>query len=156
MGFFRVTVSEVAEGGREAVERGCEFMLMHRLYKSDKTGRVIHEGWTSLHFPSFYFYDILHGLRVLISLGYGRDERMGDAVELLRSKRLRDRMWPLEASFVNTPKRNLVKNSGTGQWSVVEGENVTDIPPIYSSLGSVGEPSAWVTLNALRVLKKRE
>ncbi len=144
------------KGGREAVERGCEFMLMHRLYKSDKTGRVIHEWWTKLHFPLFYFYDILHGLRVLTSLGYGKDERTRDAVELLLSKRLPNGTWPLEDSFVNTPKRNLVKDPSTDQWSVVKGEKVTDASQIYSSLGAIGQPNEWVTLNTLRVLKGQE
>ncbi len=144
------------KGGKEVVERACEFLLMHRLYKSDKTGRVVHEWWTNLHFPLFYFYDILHGLRVLTSLGYRSDERMSDAVKLLLSKRLPDGTWPLEASFVETPKRNLVKDSTTGQWSVVKGEKVTDVPHVYSSLGFVGQPNLWVTLNALRVLKGRE
>ena len=129
---------------------------MHRLYKSDKTGRVIHEWWTRLHFPHFYFYDILHGLRVLTRLGYARDERMRDAVELLLSKRRADGTWPLEASFVDTPKRNLVKDSAIGKWSVVKGDKVTDVPRIYSSLGQVGDSNPWITLNALRVLKGRE
>ncbi len=144
-----------AKGGKEAVERACEFMLVHRLYKSDKTGRVIHDWWTSLHFPLFYFYDILHGLRVLTALGQGGDERVSDAVELLLSKRLSDGAWPLEASFLDTPKKNLVKDSLTPDWRVAKGEKVTDVPAIYSSLGVVGQPNSWVTLNALRVWKGR-
>ena len=57
------------QGSKEVVERAAEFMLMHRLYKSDRTGKVIDEEWTRLHFPLFYFYDILHGLRVPADLG---------------------------------------------------------------------------------------
>ena len=56
------------KGSKEVVERAAEFMLVHRLYKSDRTGKVIDEEWTRLHFPLFYFYDILHGLRVLADL----------------------------------------------------------------------------------------
>ncbi len=144
------------KGGKEAVERACEFMLMHRLYKSDKTGKVIEESWTKLHFPLFYFYDILHGLRVLTRLGYGRDGRTGDAVDLLMSKRLKDGKWPMEESFMRTPKRNLVKDPTTGEWSPVKGDEVTNVPGIYSSLGLVGEPNPWITLNALRVLNRRD
>ncbi len=144
------------KGGREAVERGCEFMLMHRLYKSDRTGKVIDDEWTKLHFPLFYFYDILHGLRVLTSLGHGEDERMRDAKELMESRRLAYGTWPLEATFLNTIRRNLVKDPNTGEWSVVKGERVADIPSIYSSIGPVGSPNDWVTLNALRVLKEQE
>ncbi len=128
-------------------------MLVHRLYKSDRTGRVIDEEWTKLHFPMFYFYDILHGLRVLTALGYARDERMSDATELLLSKRLADGTWPLEASFLNSIKRNLVKDPKTSKWRVVKEEKVAQIPEIYRTIGSVSSTNPWVTLNALRVLE---
>ncbi len=69
--FSALPVQKWPKGAKEVVERACEFMLIHRLYKSDKTGQVINEDWTRLHFPLFYFYDILHGLRVLTALDYG-------------------------------------------------------------------------------------
>ena len=156
------------KGGRETVERAAEFMLIHRLYKSDKTGKVIKPEWTQLHFPMFYFYDILHGLRVLSKLGYGRDERMSDARELLMSKRHADGTWPLEASYVRAFRRNFVKNPATGQWGQVmdekiapadvytKGGSVAQVPAIYQSLGEVGRANPWITLNALRALKGAE
>ncbi len=144
------------KGGREAVERGAEFMMMHRLYESDRTGNVIDEEWTKLHFPMFYFYDILHGLRILTALGYAEDERMKDALQLLQSKRLAEGTWPLEATFLNSTKKNLVKDSKKEKWEVTKGESVARIPDIYQNLGSVGAPNPWITLNALRVLKTKE
>jgi len=152
-------------GGREAVERGVEFLLIHRLFKSDKTGKIIREEWTQLHFPMFYFYDILHGLRVVTKLGFGDDERTKDARDLLVSKRLTDGTWPLEATYARAVRQNFVKDEGTGQWHPIKEESVdaanrykvggkvADVPRIYSSLGDVGKPNPWVTLNALRALK---
>src|SRR2546425_13211217 len=155
-------------GGREAVERAAEFMLIHRLYKSDKTGKVIRPEWIQLHFPLFYFYDILHGLRVLSKLGYGGDERMSDARELLLSKRIADGTWQLEASFVRALRMNFAKDPTNGHWGKVidekldradvytKGGNVAEIPTIYESFGEGGRPNPWTTLNALRVLKGAE
>ena len=156
------------KGGRDVVEGAAEFMLIHRLYKSDKTGKVIRPEWTQLHFPMFYFYDILHGLRVLSKLGYSEDERMTDARELLLSKRLDDGTWPLEASYFQALRRNFAKDPATGQWAQVrdekldpadvytKGGNVAQIPAICSSLGEVGRPNPWITLNAFRALKGAE
>ena len=155
-------------GGREAVERGVEFLLMHRLFKSDKSGKVIRQEWTQLHFPLFYFYDILHGLRVVTALGYGGDERTKDARDLLLSKRLPDGTWPMEATYLRSLRRNFVKDEKTGQWHSVREEGielsniykstgkVVEVPSIYSSLGEVGKANPWVTLNALRALKDKE
>ena len=147
------------------MERAAEFMLIHRLYKSDKTGNVIRPEWTQLHFPMFYFYDVLHGLRVLSNLGFSGDERMSDARRLLLSKRLADGTWPLEASYVRALRRNFVKDPTTGNWGSLrdekldpadvytKGGSVAETPAIYASLGEVGHSNPWITLNALRALK---
>ena len=150
------------------MEKGVEFLLMHRLFKSDTSGKVILPEWTQLHFPLFYFYDILHGLRVVTALGFGGDDRTEDARELLLSKRLPDWTWPMEATYLRALRRNFVKDKKTGQWHSVQEEGidisnvyksagkVVDVPDIYSSLGEVGKPNPWVTLNALRALKGRD
>ncbi len=70
-----------------SIERGAEFLLIHHVYKSDNHHwRPTYPFFTMLHFPMYYFYDILHGLRVLTKLGYSDDERIRDAVHLLLSK----------------------------------------------------------------------
>jgi hypothetical protein len=152
--FSSLEPSRWPKGGKEAVERGCEFLLTHRLYKSDKDGRVINDEWTKLHFPLFYFYDILHGLRVLADLGHGHDDRTKDALGLLQSKCLPDGTWPMEATFLEKIKRNLTKDPATGEWRSISGQGIALIPQIYSSLGPMGISNPWVTLNALRVLKR--
>jgi len=142
------------QGSKEVVERAAEFMLMHRLYKSDRTGKVIDEEWTRLHFPLFYFYDILHGLRVLADLGYGGDERVSDALQLIKQKQLADGTWPMESTYVNALRWNYVKEPATGAWHEARRENTAIIPEIYHHLGKVGERNPWITLNVLRILKK--
>jgi hypothetical protein len=151
-------------GGREAVEKGVEFLLTHRLFKSDKSGKIIRQEWTQLHFPLFYFYDILHGLRVITALGYGQDERAGDARELLLSKRLPNGAWPMEATYLRALRRNFVKDESQAHWHeareegidlanlYTSGGRIAEVPDIYSSLGEVGRANAWITLNALRAL----
>lgn len=112
---------------RVAIERGVEFLLMHRLFKADHHGfRVIDESWLKLGFPQF-FYDILRGLSVVTKLGYAEDERVDDALEILLQKQSDDGRWTLES----TP---------TGR--------------MQTNLEQKGKPSRWITLNALRVIKE--
>ena len=112
---------------RETIERGVEFLLMHRLYKADHHNyRIINESWLKLSFPSF-FYDILRGLSVVTKLGYGEDHRLDDAYELLLQKQNQEGQWILES----TPS----------------GRMQTNIEP-------KGKPSKWITLNALKVIKR--
>ena len=142
------------KGPKDVVDRAAEFLLVHRLYKSDRTGKVIDEEWTRLHFPLFYFYDILHGLRVLADLGYGGDERISDPLQLIKQKRLPDGTWPLEGSYINAIRWNYMKDPTTGAWHEEKRENTAEIPQIYHQLGRVGERNPWITLNVLRILKR--
>jgi len=51
---------------REARAKGNEFILLHRLFLSDKTGRVIDPRFLTLSYPGRWYYDILRALRVRV------------------------------------------------------------------------------------------
>lgn len=113
---------------KRAIEDGVEFLLMHRLYKADHHGyRVINRNWLKSSFPSFYTYDILRGLSVVMKLGYTKDRRLKDSVRVLISKRRPDGTWLLDSS----PNGRM-----------------------HANIEQAGKPSKWITLNALRVLKR--
>ena len=104
-----------------------EYFLKHRIYKrSHDLSAPGKPFWTRLGFPRMWRFDLLETLDILAGLGI-RDERLGDAVELVRSKRNAFGCWPLESSF--------------------EGKTLV-------SLERTGRPSKWVTLFALRTLRR--
>ena len=127
-GFSEIPREKLTKEMEHAVERGAEFLLMHRLFKADHHNyKVINQSWLKLGFPWFYGYNILRGLDVLTKLGYVEDGRLSDAVEVLLQKRCQDGKWILESA-------------PTGR--------------MQANLEAVGKPSKWITLNALRVLKR--
>lgn len=83
--------------------------------------------WFQFGYPIAYVTDLLQNLEVLTNLGYGRDPRLAAALELLLQKRDGRGRWKMEYSY----------NGKT--WADVEAK---------------GQPSKWVTLRALRVLKR--
>jgi len=102
---------------RSAIERGAEFVLMHRLYKADHHRyRIINRSWLKLAFPSFYGYSVLRGLDVLTKLGYGEDGRMLDAVKLLVKKQRRNGTWVLESAPIGRMHANLEKKGAQSKW----------------------------------------
>jgi hypothetical protein len=117
---------EAAQKVAEAMRRAHEFILAHRLFRSDKTGRVIREAFTRFSFPPRWRWDALRGLDHLRRMNIPRDERLQDAIDLVRSKRRRDGRWNLE-------------NHHRGQE--------------FFRLERPGKPSRWNTLRALRVLR---
>ena len=72
-----------------AARRAAELLLEHRMLRS-RRGEVIHPSWIKLHYPPYWHYDILQGLRLLDAVGQLGDPRAGEALDLLLRARRRD------------------------------------------------------------------
>ena len=70
---------------RDAEARAAEFMLAHRLYRSDHTGEVISERFTQLTYPWHWHYTVLRALDYLRFTPAINDERLEDPIELPRA-----------------------------------------------------------------------
>lgn len=106
-------------------ESGKEFILQHRLYRSDKTGNVIRSSFKLLSFPCHWYYDILKALDHFRDAGYTYDERMQDALDVIYSKKDKNGKWPLQG-----------KHPGR----------------MHFEMENARQPSRWNTLRAMRVL----
>ncbi len=112
---------------RQAIARGVELLLSRDLTVANYPSAYgrISPLWFEFGFPLAYSSDILEVLELLAQLGYGQDERLQGAIELVLAKQDEDGRWPLEHVLGRT----------------------------WADFGKKGEPSKWVTLRASRVLK---
>ena len=115
-----------AEAVRAAQCRAREFLLMHRLFRSDRTGEIINPIFLRFSFPPRWHYDILRALDYFQAVNAPRDPRLTEAVEIVRRGQGEDGRWPLQNRY--------------------RGKT-------YFELERLGNPSRWNTLRALRVLK---
>ena len=124
---------------KNSIERGAEFYLERRLFDD---GEKKYLPWFRFHYPNHYYYDVLVGLDVITSLGYGGDRRLRAALEILKRKRREDGTWNLDAVHPD-----LGRGANYGPFKT---------RPKRFALESEGKPSKWITLTALRVLKRVE
>jgi hypothetical protein len=110
-----------------ARRRGEEYLLERKLFRRKSTGEVVNPAWLQFSFPVRWHYDVLRALEYFRTVGEVPDARMGEAIDLLRSKRQPDGTWLLE----NT-------HPGAVHFALEDGD---------------GRPSRWNTLRALRVLR---
>jgi hypothetical protein len=129
--YARATGDAAAEG---AAAGAAEFFLAHRLFRSHRTGRVVHPEWLRFHYPPYWHYDVLQGLLVLSRSGRATDERAAEALGLVEANRGKDGLW---------------RATGHAHWRPPgsPGSNVEVV-----DWGRRG-PNEMVTLNALRVLR---
>ena len=92
-----------AYGASEAVARGTDFLLRHRVVFSERTGEPAHPIFLSLRYPPYWHYDVLVGLTTLARSVGLRDRRVGDALDLVESKRLPDGTWHCEGKWWKRP-----------------------------------------------------
>jgi hypothetical protein len=109
-----------------AQRRGREFLLMHRLFRSHRTSEIIKPIFSRFSFPPRWHYDILRALDYFQAVNAPRDQRLAEAIDIVRNKQQSDGRWSLE---------NIYKGK------------------TYFQLERLGSPSRWNTLRALRVLK---
>ena len=129
------TVGLAAYGAHEAAERGSQFLLAHRVVFSHRTGEPAHPVFMKLHFPTYWHYDLLVGLRTLAAADALDDPRAGDALDLLESKRRPDGTWRTEGKWWKRPGSK-GSNVEAVDWGDAANELVTE--RALSVLGSAG------------------
>jgi hypothetical protein len=82
-----------------AAERAAEVFLSRRLFKRRRDGALMDPHFVRLHYPVYWHFDILAGLKVLAEAGLISDPRCREALDLLESKRLADGGFPAEESY---------------------------------------------------------
>lgn len=83
----------------EAARRAAEVFLRRRLFRRERDGAIMNEEFLKLHYPCYWKYDILFGLKVIAEAGFIGDARCGEALRLLESKRLDDGGFPAEEAY---------------------------------------------------------
>lgn len=114
----------------QAIQHGIDFLLSvdpaSAQYPREE-GKAPSGNWWRFGFPLFYVTDLLQLVEVLVALGYGHDARLANAVQLIRDKQTAQGSWLLEYSYAGK---------------------------IWVEIGEKKQPNPWVTLRALRILKR--
>ncbi|KAJ3499672.1 hypothetical protein NLG97_g149 [Lecanicillium saksenae] len=116
---------------KEARKKGEEYLLTRNLFRRQSTGEVVKERYLQFKFPPRADYDILRAMDYFrMAAGFdkiGADPRLKEATERIRSRQNSQGQWVLDRD--DRGRRWLDVNDG------------------------IGQPSRWITLRALRVLK---
>lgn len=109
----------------DLMSEGNEFLLIHNLFLSHKTGEIVDASMLEMVYPEHWRYDVLSALDYFQSINHPYDARFNSAIDLIKLRE-NDGYW-----FLDT---------------VYEGEK-------YFEFEKTGEASRWITLKVMRVLK---
>jgi len=129
LAFGKLPVAQRTPVIRAAIDASIEFLLSRDPAVADYPvypGSRVSSSWTKFGYPIGYVTDVLQNLEALAALGHAKDKRLARALGLVLGKQDASGRWRMEYTY----------NGKT--WADVEAK---------------GQPSKWVTLRALRVLK---
>jgi hypothetical protein len=115
---------------KDAIADGVNFFLSSDPVKADwptRLGDKPSRNWWKFGFPVYYITDLLQVVEALAALGYAKDPRLANTLDLVLSKQDKNGRWPLEYDYAGKT---------------------------WGNYGKKNTPNKWVTLRALRVLKK--
>ncbi|MBK9334331.1 MAG: hypothetical protein IPM96_18455 [Ignavibacteria bacterium] len=119
-----------------AVKKAAEIFLKRKLFRKVSDGSVMKDEFLSLHYPLYWHYDILGGLKAMAEAGFIKDRRCSEALDILESKALPTGGWAAEKKYY-TVSDEFIMNADSVGW------------------GETGKRkfNEWVTADALYVLK---
>ncbi|TLZ56775.1 MAG: hypothetical protein E6K17_03760 [Methanobacteriota archaeon] len=121
----------------KAVERASEVFLRRRLFRRATDGRIIHPEFVTLHYPTYWHYDYLAGLKAMRRLGRVRDPRCEEALDFLEENRLPDGGWPAERRYYKVRPRTWESHADYVDWGGSNSRRMNE----------------WITVDALAVLR---
>ena len=95
-GLIHYYAATMDEDARMAISKATQPFLKRRMFKRISDGRPIHPAFTLLHYPSYWYYDILYGLKVMAEGELAKKPELKEGIDLLESKRLSDGGFPAE------------------------------------------------------------
>jgi hypothetical protein len=113
---------------QRVVQTGVKFLLIYNLTTASFpcTNRIS-STWFKFGFPLSYWSDVLETTQVLVDLGYVNDQHLAEVLRLILGKQDNQGRWKME-------------NSLNGK--------------MWINIETKGQPSKWITLRALRALKR--
>lgn len=113
---------ELIKIGKEA----RDFLLLHHLFRSDRTGEIINPVMLHLAYPTRWKYDILRALEYFRKAGALYDERMQEALDVVYKKRTSDGRWKVPAHYPGAVHFDMEKAGKVSRWNTLRAMRVLD------------------------------
>ncbi len=120
---------------QRAAEHAAQVFLQRGLFRRRSSGAVMRPDFLRLHYPLYWHYDVLGGLKGLAEVGLIGDSRCREALDWLEGRELLQGGWPADARYYRFSD-SYEYGAEFVDWGAPSGK----------------KPNDWVTTDALYVL----
>jgi hypothetical protein len=149
----KVPLAQRTRNMHEAIKLGVDFLLSHDPAVADYPfgrGSGPSSTWFKFYYPLRSEADVLQNLEVLEALGQAKNPKLANALNLIISKQNQQGRWLLERTYkelADTQEKKVFYWYQNSLRLYITGKELAEIQE------KKGQPSKWVTLRAMRVLK---
>ncbi len=120
---------------RVAADRAAEVFLSRHLFRRRSNGKVMRPSFLRLHYPLYWHYDVLGGLKGMVEAGRIADPRCGPALDWLEDHELPRGGWAADERYGHY-SAHYESGADSADWGAPD----------------PGRRNDWVTTDALQVL----
>ena len=120
---------------RDSARRAAEVFLARQMFRRVSDGSVMRPDFVRLHYPVYWHYDVLAGLKGVAEVGAVRDDGCSAALDWLERRELPAGGWPADRQYYRF-SRSFGGSCEYVRWGPADGRRRND----------------WVTTDALAVL----
>jgi hypothetical protein len=121
---------------RRAAQRASEVFLRRRMFRRASDKKVMDRAFLRTHFPLYWHYDVLGGLKGMAEVGRIRDPRCREALDWLEDRELAGGGWAADAKYYRVSHK-FQSSSEFVDWGPTARDKLNE----------------WVTTDALQVLR---
>jgi hypothetical protein len=119
-----------------AAQQAADIFLKRHMFRRLSDGSIISANFLKLHYPTYWHYDVLSGLRVMAEAGFIHDPRCNEALDWLETRQLPEGGFPADEKYYQVS-------------SVAKGSNIS---PISWGATNKKRMNEFVSADALFVL----
>ena len=91
---YTYRLKELIKSKKQAIE----FILIHKLFRSHRTGEIINPNFLKLYYPGRWYYDILKAMDYFQYANAKYDPRMEESIQWILQKQTKDGLWKLPSA----------------------------------------------------------
>ncbi len=115
-----------AERLKKAALKAAEIFLQRGLFRRLHGGEIMHPGFMQLHYPFYWRYTVLSGLKTMAEIGLIHDPRCSAALDWLESRCLPTGGFPADVKFYRLTESPQTSGSSLVGWGKTNGKSMNE------------------------------
>lgn len=134
---------------KKVAERAAEIFLQRKMFRRLHGGEVINPNFLELHYPFYWHYTVLTGLKVITEMGLIHDPRCEEALNWLETRELPEGGYAADTKIYRVTTNTTSSGCSLAGWGKANGKAINEFVTVEAltvlhAAGRVQEEGKWI------------